>query len=125
MTKPARYVYVEGEIYRLSERQYVKYLTANVSGDAPVANYGKYVGRGINVNQFRSSEFMEELINVERPVLAVQCPTCDSAVGERCQRTGERYEHTYMRGNGASTRDFVRKVPHESRVLAAAARSEK
>ena len=57
----ARYVYVEGEIWRMTDKQYIQYLAANVHRFAPVSSYGAYVGSGINVSRYDTRDFEEAL----------------------------------------------------------------
>ena len=59
--RSTHYVYVEGEIWRLTSRQYIQYLAANVHRFAPVSGYGTYVGSGINVGRYDVSDFKEAL----------------------------------------------------------------
>lgn len=56
-----RYVYIEGQIWRFTDRQYRQYLAANVHRFAPVSSYGRFVGFGINVTRFEPSDFQEAL----------------------------------------------------------------
>ena len=55
-----RYVYIEGEIWRLTDRQYHQYIAANVQRYAPVSQYGTFVGECLNVTRFDLAQFREE-----------------------------------------------------------------
>lgn len=56
-----RYVYVEGEIWRLTDRQYLNFLAASVHRFTSVSQYGVFVGHGVNVTRYEPSEFSEAL----------------------------------------------------------------
>lgn len=56
-----RYVYVEGEIWRMTDRQYAQYLAASASRFTPVSTYGRYAGNCINVTRYELSDFAEAI----------------------------------------------------------------
>lgn len=130
-----RYVNDHGEVFRMTESRYRQYLLAGTCDWAGVgaskvphaSEYGKFVCVVVTVTNFTPTEFSDqfnvdarpEMLAHEQRVLSVKCPTCEAEIGMHCQRMGKRYEHVYFRGNGASTRDSQRKVPHEGRARAA------
>ena len=65
-----RYVYVEGEIWRLTDRQFSRFLAANIHRFAPVSQYGAHVGSGINVTRYSPEQFQDEYDRLKTR----QCP---------------------------------------------------
>ncbi len=120
-----RYVNDHGEIFRMTETRFSRYLLAGTTKNWPdPAKFGVLIGSAVTVNNFTPDCFRnafnelhrERLLERARLVMSVKCPTCDAPAGEQCQRTGKRFERVYFRGSGASTRDALRKLPHDSRT---------
>ncbi len=130
-----RYVNDHGDVYRMTEQRYARYLLAGttdpergcVSEWPDAAKFGVLVGTAVTVNSFTPQDFLDEFNRLYAPqavaraalILSVKCPTCEAEIGAHCQRTGKRFEAVYYKGNGAVVRDSQRKIPHDARARAA------
>ena len=128
MARGYRYVNDHGDLFRMTETKFRRYLLAGTNEQWPdAAKFGVSVGNVTTVTHFKADDFNEafneihraELLERDRLVLSVACPTCDAEIGFACWRTGARFERVYASGTGASTRDRQRKVPHDGRARAA------
>lgn len=117
MARGYRYVNDHGDLFRMTETKFGRYLLAGGTHDQwpDAAKFGVSVGNVTTVTHFKSDDFNEaynefhraELLERDRRVLAVACPTCGALIGFACWRTN----------TGVSTRE--RKVPHDGRARAA------
>lgn len=72
MSKRIYYVNDHGDIFRMTEDRYRRYLLAGTREDTfpDASRYGSYIGHAITVNNFTTEEFSEE----HRTVVAPESP---------------------------------------------------
>jgi hypothetical protein len=55
-----RLVYIEGAIYSVTDRQWLRWVTAQARKEPWTSCPGRYMGQGINITDWRAAEFADE-----------------------------------------------------------------
>jgi hypothetical protein len=121
MARAFRYVVDHGEVFRMTETRYRRYLLAGTREDAfPNAeDFGVSLGSALTVNSLTPSDF-SDLYNKEHAallgqVLAAECPTCGAEPGKQCLSLDKRWQAAKCRTLGILDNGW-RKTPHPERV---------
>jgi len=123
-TAVTKYVYDSGEIWRMTARQYRKYISVGCHRTVNASDFGTKVGEtAFNATRAGPQEFQEERANMGMRDLADQrrdwssygrCGTCDAGPHEACVSMQKRYETSNPR-TPSSTDKRWRKTPHPGR----------
>jgi hypothetical protein len=113
-----RYVVDHGEIYRMTETRFRRYLLEGSKDEVPDASqFGVLVGAALTVNKLTPSDFSDLYNKLTREVLSSACPTCDAEPGELCCSLAKRWQAWRCRTLGMGGNGW-RKTPHPERVKA-------
>ena len=99
MPRDYRYVVDHGEIYRMTEIRYRRYILAGTKAEAPNAgDYGSLIATAVTVTRFSVSDFndlfaQEHAADVVR-WSSVTCPACGAAPREAC-RPARRHAYSH------------------------------